>query len=457
MENGVKPLNLTGGNESGGRFWIRTREGISQQIYSLPPLATWVTYQQSKYQAVDDFLCQCLSLHCIRSLYPVQSHIMEPNEKPSKGARKKSAVRLSKDGKWRSFPRAPHLLQYVASGTYFARIKIRGKIIRQSLETTVWTTAQLKLVDFLKDKHTNNTKAGTLKLFFREAVELFIKRLQNNVSMKESSKGYRLLCIRKIKSSWPDLWNHTLGEISPQQCRTWSKNLRSDIASQYFNNVVGTLRLILEEGIKAQVQAGGEKNENPAAELSRAKITQKVLRLPERNQFKQLVLHIKSSGSWGTKAAALVEFLAYSGTRLYTEATWVSWEDIDWKRKELIVRGNPNTGTKNWEIRRVPIIPDMQDLLTRMQQARGGICKGKILEITECPITLQKACADIGIAKLRHHDLRHLFATRCIESGVDIPTVARWLGHKDGGALAMRTYGHLRNEHSQQMAQKVKF
>ena len=51
------------------------------------------------------------------------------------------------------------------------------------------------------------------------------------------------------------------------------------------------------------------------------------------------------------------------------------------------------------------------------------------------------------ILKITHHDLRHLFATRCIESGVDIPTVARWLGHKDGGALAMKTYGHLRNEH----------
>ena len=47
--------------------------------------------------------------------------------------------------------------------------------------------------------------------------------------------------------------------------------------------------------------------------------------------------------------------------------------------------------------------------------------------------------------------------TRCIESGVDIPTVSRWLGHKDGGALAMRVSGHLRNEHSQQMAQKVRF
>jgi hypothetical protein len=48
---------------------------------------------------------------------------------------KKSANRLSPDGKWRSFPRVPHLLQYVSSGTYFARIKIKGKLIRESLGT----------------------------------------------------------------------------------------------------------------------------------------------------------------------------------------------------------------------------------------------------------------------------------------------------------------------------------
>ena len=41
--------------------------------------------------------------------------------------------------------------------------------------------------------------------------------------------------------------------------------------------------------------------------------------------------------------------------------------------------------------------------------------------------------------------------------GVDIPTVSRWLGHKDGGALPMKTYGHLRCEHSIAQAQKVSF
>jgi hypothetical protein len=79
------------------------------------------------------------------------------------------------------------------------------------------------------------------------------------------------------------------------------------------------------------------------------------------------------------------------------------------------------------------------------------------MRVQECQGAINTACKKLGIARFTHHDLRHLFATRCIESGVDIPTVSRWLGHKDGGALAMKTYGHLRDQHSTNMAQKVLF
>ena len=67
------------------------------------------------------------------------------------------------------------------------------------------------------------------------------------------------------------------------------------------------------------------------------------------------------------------------------------------------------------------------------------------------------AAEKIGMKRITHHDLRHLFATICIESGVDIPTVSRWLGHKDGGALCMKTYGHLRQDHSFAQARRVSF
>jgi integrase len=198
--------------------------------------------------------------------------------------------------------------------------------------------------------------------------------------------------------------------------------------------------------------------ENPAAELKRVRVKQKELKLPEPVHFKVLVKNLRlRSGGWGPRVGDLVEFLAFGGMRIYSEALWVTWEDVDWQRKEIIVRGNPHTGTKNSEIRRVPILPDMEALLLRLKDKSSGIAAGRIMDVGKCNEALARACKEIGIPKITHHDLRHLFATRCIESGVDIPTVSRWLGHKDGGALAMKTYGHLRNEHSQAMAQKVRF
>ncbi len=79
------------------------------------------------------------------------------------------------------------------------------------------------------------------------------------------------------------------------------------------------------------------------------------------------------------------------------------------------------------------------------------------MKVQECQKAIDRACKLLEIDRITHHDLRHFFATSCIEAGIDIPTVSRWLGHKDGGALAMRVYGHLRDHHSQAMAQKVTF
>jgi integrase len=80
-----------------------------------------------------------------------------------------------------------------------------------------------------------------------------------------------------------------------------------------------------------------------------------------------------------------------------------------------------------------------------------------VAEVKEASGTLARACKDLGINKLTHKDMRDLFATRCVEQGVDIPTIANWIGHSDGGALLMSTYAHLRQTHSLKMAQQVHF
>src|SRR4029434_8243227 len=103
------------------------------------------------------------------------------------------------------------------------------------------------------------------------------------------------------------------------------------------------------------------------------------------------------------------------------------------------------TATKNWTVRRVPLIPDARELFERVRSERSNEpLDTKVFRVKECQKALDRACKKVGIDRVTHHDLRHLFATRCIESGVDIPTVSRWRGHQDGGAVRMNTSGHSR-------------
>ena len=87
------------------------------------------------------------------------------NEATTAGAKSvpktKRDPHLSKDGKWRSFPKVPNLLQYVIAGTYYARCKVSGKPVRASLETDVFSVAKLRLPDKLKELRKPKAEVGT--------------------------------------------------------------------------------------------------------------------------------------------------------------------------------------------------------------------------------------------------------------------------------------------------------
>jgi len=152
--------------------------------------------------------------------------------------------------------------------------------------------------------------------------------------------------------------------------------------------------------------------------------------------------------------ADMVQLLAYSGVRL-NEAVSLRWRHVDSVNGRLTV---PGTKTET-SFRTVPLFPALAALLAEIRARRGveESVESPILGVKECKSALRSACKAVGVKAITHHDLRHFFATTCIESDVDIPTVSRWLGHNDGGALAVRVYGHLRQEHSQVQAARVNF
>jgi hypothetical protein len=47
--------------------------------------------------------------------------------------------------------------------------------------------------------------------------------------------------------------------------------------------------------------------------------------------------------------------------------------------------------------------------------------------------SLRLARKEAGLPKFTFHDCRHHFISMCVRSGIDFMTIARWVGHKDGG------------------------
>jgi integrase len=349
-----------------------------------------------------------------------------------------------------------NLIRYVPSGTFFARLRVGGKLIRQSLKTDVLSIAKLRLADLEKNERESVETRDTAskgRMTFGDCVQIFKTQTEDSKLLKPSAKLYRAEAVTSILKSWPELESLDVRKISASDCNSWAAKFSNQYSGTRFNGAVGVLRAVFKIANEC-----GALHRNPAEGIKRAKVRSKRLTLPDGAQFDLFVKEIENAnGRDSSKCAELVRFLAYGGFRI-SEARNITWADCDFEKGEIVVRGDLETGTKNWSVRRVPMIPEMKTMLERLRAERADeAASNPVMRVRECIQAMKRAAKAVGMSQITHHDLRHLFATLCIESGVDIPTVSRWLGHKDGGALAMRVYGHLRDQHSVAMAQKVTF
>jgi integrase len=342
------------------------------------------------------------------------------------------------------------------SGGYYARAFAGGKEVWKSLKTSHFSVAQAKLAEFLKDHRqriSNGNGEVSAKMTFGEAAAIHLCNLDDNLSIKPRTRDYWREVLVALVKSWPGLNETEVRKITQADCKKWASAYAKTASPTRYNNTVAVLRHILNVAVEAGVVYS-----NAVAAVKRAAVRGKQISLPTIDKFNALIAEMRAGHSRDSaNCADLASGLAYTGCRI-GEAREIVWRDLDFDAGEIVVRGDADTGTKNWELRRVPLIPDARALFERMRIERpSDPLETKVFRVGECQKSLDRAAKIVGMVRITHHDLRHLFATRCIESGVDVPTVSRWLGHKDGGALLMKTYGHLRREHSIAQAQKVNF
>ncbi len=164
-----------------------------------------------------------------------------------------------------------------------------------------------------------------------------------------------------------------------------------------------------------------------------------------------------------------IKLMAYSGCRR-CEALGLKWDDVDIDNGQLHVRRQVThrgiESLKNGEERTVDfnakLRAHLDDMASRLVPDSDWVFPSPQRGDKDTPAhsfvdSMNMVRTKAGMPSFGFHDCRHHFVSMCVMSGIDFMTIAAWVGHKDGGVLIGKTYGHLANEHRKAMAQKVNF
>jgi integrase len=337
------------------------------------------------------------------------------------------------------------LYRRTTSGVYYGLVKRAGKQYRRSLKTTDRKLAERTLADFRqKIERLDHTKARS-NITFADVANRWLSTIVPQ--LKASSANRRETSVRQLLTH---LGSIPVRNLTSALCEQWASKRGIGIAASTYNNerdtVIAVLNFAKREGLLL---------DNPALVLRRRKMGKSTVVIPSQPEFQSLVTALRNLDVRAQEAANLVELLAYSGMRL-AEATSVRWQDVDFERARFVVTGG-ELGTKNHEARVVPLFPALQQLLERIRAERRPAASDLVIGIANAKTAMNHACTLAGVPRFTHHCMRHYFVSNAIEAGIDFKTIAGWVGHKDGGLLVAKTYGHLRDTHSFEMAKRMTF
>jgi integrase len=156
-----------------------------------------------------------------------------------------------------------------------------------------------------------------------------------------------------------------------------------------------------------------------------------------------------------------IRFLFSSGCR-EQEALRIRKSDVDMNREVVAIGADGDAKNRQW--REVQFNDSLRTVLTEILEKLPDDCSW----LFPSP---QRGKKDIPAKSLREsfylirkeakldwvgfHDFRHFFASQCVMGGIDYMTIAKWLGHQDGGILVAKVYGHLNDEHQRKAAKKL--
>jgi integrase len=379
---------------------------------------------------------------------------------------------------------------WVRNGRYYAQLKVENPITgekktrrvplvdkeRNPVQTVAAAVAELRRLQTQRADNTLPTLERTPR--FADYAKRYLDFLVSGQGAKKAGT------VEKEKTIL-GRWTEAVGQLRIDQIkrvhvnRFIEKRMKANTAPRTINLDVIGLRVLLKRAL-----SDGIIQRLPTEGLRPLKVS-----TPRRSLFTAADLEKLCAAAFETKqdekGAAVpvtenaqefvdyVKLMAACGARR-NEALGLQWADVDFDNQQLHLRRQITSrkasrgieDLKNREARTVDFNPKLEahlrDMHKRARDASQWLFPSPQRGDKDIPAktfreSLTMVRTQAKMPTFNFHDCRHHFISMCVMSGIDFMTIAAWVGHKDGGVLIGKVYGHLANEHRQAMAQRVNF
>lgn len=304
---------------------------------------------------------------------------------------------------------------------WYFRFKIRGKEYYKSIPEATDQQSALQYETIVKAELMKGNlgiletkKRATLK----DGVALYLEYSKNNKRSTANDKAYTDTFLKFFKGL-------DLDEITPSKIEDFKKYLLKNGKSKAtVNKYLQALSKLFNVAIDNEIITT-----NPKQKVKNLKTENNKIRFLEKSEEKSL-MSVLPKFYYDGKSSMLkliVKVALKTGMRR-NEILTLKWQNVDFKNNvfELLV-------TKSGKSRKIPIAKTLKKFLEKLKKVSNSEYLFVNPETQKRYVDIKKsfktALKQANIENFRFHDLRHTFATRLIEKGVDIVVVKELMGH----------------------------